>query len=90
MYESCLNYTLDQIQKIKEKNPVEKLGMNNYQKYLKMLMDGLESSIKTSRLNEGLSISKEVSFVMSSFKVLDFDLNYEVLRKTLIIHLLKS
>lgn len=45
-YESCLEYCLSQITLVNDKNASEKLGTGNYMAYLKILMQGLESSMK--------------------------------------------
>ena len=68
----------------------EKLGAGNFENYLSMLMQGLESSIRTVEHKKGIPISEEISIVISSFKFKDLNITYHLFRRILILHMLMS
>jgi hypothetical protein len=53
-----LAYVIEQINKINDKAGWEKLSAGNFKSYLNILMQGLDSSIRTSELDKGILISK--------------------------------
>lgn len=89
-YESCLAYCLEQIAKLKNKETEHKLGTGNYRLYIDMLMQGLDSAVRTIELDKGILISKEISDVASSFKYSELNFTEELFRQTLLIHLMRS
>ena len=57
-YETCLQFSWDQMGKINSKNSHEKLGAGNYQQYLSILLQGLDSAIQTVQLSKGITLSQ--------------------------------
>jgi hypothetical protein len=89
-YESCLNYCLEEIAKMNKDSSADKLGAGNFEDYLRMLMQGLESSLRTMELKKGITISVEISTVISSFKYKDLQITFDLFRQVLLLHLLLS
>jgi hypothetical protein len=71
---------------ITNSNP-KRITKDNVESYIKMLFEGLYSSIKNKNFYSGIKITYSLSECMNLFKIRDKDCHYELIHRILIIKL---